>query len=133
MLVELHNCAVELQMHVTTIFKYQPTFPSENVTVIRKFSLFANSVKRHICDVKKSPLWHDLSLSVNDRMISPFREYFIFQETSHMRSFAKIKPLRKFPNQQYTVESRKLEVLGTRDLISMYRKFELYGVRHMNI
>ena len=46
--------------------------------------------------VKKSQLWHDLPLSVNDIMISPFRKDFHFHETSHMRSFAKIKPSRKF-------------------------------------
>ena len=36
---------------------------------------------------------------VNDRVIS--REFY-FRETPHARSFAKIKPLRKFPNLQYS-------------------------------
>ena len=44
----------------------------------------------------------DLPTSVNDRAISSFREGFYFQETS-LRSFAKIKPSRKFPNLQYLV------------------------------
>ena len=39
---------------------------------------FANSVKRHICNVKKLRLGHDLLISVNDRVNSPFREDFIF-------------------------------------------------------
>ena len=38
----------------------------------------AKCVKRHICEVKNSRLWHDLPISVNDRVISPFRESFIF-------------------------------------------------------
>ena len=37
-----------------------------------------NSVKRHICDVKNSQLGHDLPISVNDRVISPFANGFIF-------------------------------------------------------
>ena len=41
---------------------------------------FANSVKRHICNVKNSQLRHDLHISVNERVILPFREDFIFTE-----------------------------------------------------
>ena len=44
----------------------------------RENFIFANSVKRHICDVKNSRLSHDLHISVNDRVISPFREDLIF-------------------------------------------------------
>ena len=40
--------------------------------------IFANSVKRHICDVKNSRKGPDLPTSVNDRVILPFREGFIF-------------------------------------------------------
>ena len=40
--------------------------------------IFANSVKRHICQVKKSRLWHDLPTSVKDKEFSPFCEGFIF-------------------------------------------------------
>ena len=54
--------------------------------------IFANNEKRHIWDVIKSRLWHDLPISVNDKMISPFREDYIF---------TKLKPSRKFPNLQY--------------------------------
>ena len=68
----------------------------------RESFVFAISVKSHICGVKKSRQGHDLPISVNDRVISAFREDFIFHETSHMRSFAKIKPSRKFPNLQNT-------------------------------
>ena len=40
--------------------------------------IFANSVKRHICDVKNSRLEHDLPISVNNRVILPFHEDSIF-------------------------------------------------------
>ena len=65
----------------------------------RENFIFANSFKRHICDVKNSRLGHDLPISVNDRVISAFLggEGGYFHETSHMRSFVKIKPSRKFP------------------------------------
>ena len=44
---------------------------------IRNF-IFANSIKRHICDVENSRLRHYLPISVNGRVISPFRVDFIF-------------------------------------------------------
>ena len=44
----------------------------------RENFIFANSVKRHICDVKKSRLRHDLPKSVNDRLILPFSKGYIF-------------------------------------------------------
>ena len=50
--------------------------PYENGTVNSK--IFANSIKTHICDIKNSRQGHDLSISENDRVISPIREDFIF-------------------------------------------------------
>ena len=44
----------------------------------REKFIFANTVKRHICDVKKSRTGHNLPISVNDRVISPIREDLIF-------------------------------------------------------
>ena len=44
----------------------------------RENFIFMKSVKKHICDIKKSRLRFDLPISVNDRAISPFREDFIF-------------------------------------------------------
>ena len=41
-----------------------------------------------------------LLISINDRVILPFREGFIF-----MRSFAKMKSSRKFPNLQYLLNT----------------------------
>ena len=40
----------------------------------------ANSVERHICNVQTSRLSHDLPISVNDRVILPFREGLIFRK-----------------------------------------------------
>ena len=42
--------------------------------------IFPNNIKRHIyiCDVKNSRLGHDTPISVNDRVILPFCEGFIF-------------------------------------------------------
>ena len=38
-----------------------------------------NSIKRHICHVKKSRLGHNLPVLVKDRVILQFREGFIFK------------------------------------------------------
>ena len=59
--------------------------------------IFANSDNRHICDVKKLWLGHDLLISVNDRAK---RQGFFFHETLHMQSFTKIKTSLKFLNLQ---------------------------------
>ena len=40
--------------------------------------IFANSGKRHICDVKHSRLGYGLPISVNNRVILLFREGLIF-------------------------------------------------------
>ena len=60
--------------------------------------IFAKSFKRHTSDVKNPRLRQDLPISIKDRVILPFREGFIF--TKLVRSFAKIKSSRKFPNLQ---------------------------------
>ena len=54
--------------------------------------LFSRIALRHIWDVKNSRQGHDLPISVNDRVISAFREDFIF---------TKLKPSRKFLHIQY--------------------------------
>ena len=53
--------------------------------------IFVNSVKRHICEVKNTQLRHDLPASVNDRVILPFREGYIFTYAK----FHEIKTLAK--------------------------------------
>ena len=44
--------------------------------------IFANSIKRHICDINISRLGHDLIISVNDRVNSLFCEGLIFTKLS---------------------------------------------------
>ena len=46
----------------------------------RENFIFANSIIRHISDVKKSRLRQDLSISIKGRVILPFREGFIFTQ-----------------------------------------------------
>ena len=60
-----------------------------------------NSVKRHTYGIKNLRLGHDLPISVINRVIQRFHEALIFHESSHIKSFAKIKPSQKFPNLQY--------------------------------
>ena len=62
-----------------------------NSEICRENFFFVNSVKRHICDVKNSRLGHDLTISVNNRVILPFHEVFIFIcEVSQKQTLAKI-------------------------------------------
>ena len=63
---------------------------------------FANSIERHISDVKNLRLRHYLPISINESDFA-ISQGFNFHETSHMRSFAKIKSLQKFPNLQYMI------------------------------
>ena len=45
----------------------------------RENFIFANRVISHICDITNSRLGHDLPISVNDRLISPFCEVILSQ------------------------------------------------------
>ena len=53
----------------------------------RKNIIFANSIKRHICDIKKSLPRHGLPISVNHSDFAILRGFY-FEENSYMRSFA---------------------------------------------
>ena len=76
-----------------TVYKqFQNTVNSE---IFARIFIFANSVKRHICDVKIFRLVHDLLItlhviSVNYREISPFREDFIFTKLRENKTLTKI-------------------------------------------
>ena len=48
--------------------------------------VFANSIKRHISDVKSSRLRQDLPISIKDRVILPFCEGFIFTKNFQIYS-----------------------------------------------
>ena len=64
----------------------------------RENFIFANGVKRHIFATKAYITY--ISQHHTDLAIS---RGVYFHETSHMRSFANIKPSQKFPNVQYNV------------------------------
>ena len=42
--------------------------------------IFPNSMKRHICDIRKFEIRHDLPAAVLDRVILSLREGFIFMK-----------------------------------------------------
>ena len=63
----------------------------------REDFIFADSVKRHICDAKISRLGHDFTISEND---SDFREMILFSRNFAYAKFREYKPSRKFPNLQ---------------------------------
>ena len=58
----------------------------------RENFIFTNSIKRHISDVKKWQLRQELPISINNRVILPFREGFIFTK---LRIFHENKVLAK--------------------------------------
>ena len=58
--------------------------------------IFANSDLRHICDNMNSQLGHDLLILVNDRVISPFREDFIFTKLRICEVSRKLNPHENF-------------------------------------
>ena len=57
----------------------------------RESFIFANCIKRHISDVKKSRLRQDLPISINDRVILPFREGFKFRENKVLAKISEFK------------------------------------------
>ena len=67
--------------------------------------IFANSAKRHICDVKNLGTGHDLHISVNDRVISPIPEGLIS---------TKLKPSRKFQNLQFSMAPHSILLRSSR-------------------
>ena len=62
--------------------------------------IFAKSVKRYICHATNFATRARVTYISIRQSDLPFCESF-FSETSHLRSFAKIKHSRKFPNSQY--------------------------------
>ena len=87
--------------------------------IFREKFIFANRVKRHICDVKYSRLGHDIPISLNDRVISPFRKGFIFTKLRENKTLAKISKFtvcgsRKF-RQEWSPETLAYFTLGRVD------------------
>ena len=69
--------------------------------------MFAHSVKRHTCHVKNSGLEHAFPISVNDRVISPFREGF-FSRNFESEKFCENKTLAKILSEFKVLNKRAL-------------------------
>ena len=82
----------------------QTTVNSEIFTRI----IFSGIALRHICDVRNWRLVHDIRISVNDRVILPFREGFNFTKLRICEVSRKINPSRKFLNLSSQKESLRL-------------------------
>ena len=61
----------------------------------RENFIIANSIKRHISDVKNSRLRQDLPISINDRVMLPFARV-LFSRNFAYAKFREIKVLAKF-------------------------------------
>ena len=70
--------------------------------IFRENFIFVESVKRRIYHVTNSRQGHDLPKSVNGRVISPFREGFIFTKFRKNKTDAKIS--------EFTVDCRMIQV-----------------------
>ena len=92
----MHDNACEFLLGVVTFDGDLHTVNSEIFVRILCLRIALKDIHTCICRVKNSHLRHDLPL-VNDRLISPFHEYFIFTK---LRSFTKLLPLQKFSNLQ---------------------------------
>ena len=58
--------------------------------------IFTKSIKRHISDVKISRLRQDSPISINDRVILPFRKSFIFTKLCICEVSRKYSPSENF-------------------------------------
>ena len=67
------------------------------------FALFSY-FKRHICHVKKLATLACFTYISKGLRVSAISRGFYFRETPLLRSFVKIKPSRKLPNLQYSLE-----------------------------
>ena len=82
---ELHQYRLQAIFY-TKSYMYKIILPHKSTV---NPEIFAKSIKRHICHVKKSRLGHDLPTSVNDRVINfTILRGFYFHETSHPRKIS---------------------------------------------
>ena len=74
---------IQLSIYNPSIYRmYNPGLivsnQKEEFGYFRDKFIFANSIKRHISGVDNSRLRQDLPISINERVVLPFREGFIF-------------------------------------------------------
>ena len=124
----LHNIYDNFQKNLLSGLRGDAILRMLKCTVNPK--IFAKCVKRHNYElkIKNSRLGLVLPLSVDGRVILPFLEGFIFTKLriyakfreNNMRSFAKIKPSRKFPNLQYA-NQHFFKLAAERQYLTTYR------------
>ena len=74
----------------------------------RENSIFEKNIKRHISNLKNSRLRQGLPISINDRVILPFRDGFIFTKLRKNKGIAKIFEFtlsRKYISQTCSVQN----------------------------
>ena len=85
----------------------------------RENFIFANNIKRHISDVKNLRLRQDLLISINDRVILPFRDGCVCTKLRIYAKFRENKVLAKIS--KFTVTSLIVKVLSIN--LNMYFGF----------
>ena len=82
---------------------------------IRENFIFKNSIKRHIGNVRKSQLGHDIHISVNERVILPFHKgfqgLFLADFIAVIRLYSQHQKVYFFPNFRMKIPNSKLEKL----------------------
>ena len=91
---------LETKKHICIVLYKIKLMDKKIITIPVNSEIFAKSVKRHIYDIKKSRLWHDLPLSVNNSDFAILRGFYF-------REICENKSSRKFPNLQYIVKKLK--------------------------
>ena len=92
---------------------------------IKESSRFENSIKRHISDVKNSRLRKDLPISINDSVIFPFREGFIFTKLRICEVSRKYSPREnlRIYSIHFLTNILYLWVLGTHKITNMIKNY----------
>ena len=103
-----------------------------NFKIFVRNCIFANSVKRHICDAKISQLGHDLPISVNDRMGSPFFKGFLFTKLRLYAKFPENKTLANISELAVYKVGREEKASDQRlDILPILIKLFEYGILFM--
>ena len=89
-----HSCKILYLIHLKLKIDQCPKCYCIKLGNFRENFIFTNSIKRHIWDVRNSRLGHDIPISVNDRVILPFREGLISRNFAYAK-FRKNKTLAK--------------------------------------
>ena len=83
-------------------------------------------MQTYICQVQNSRLWHDLTTSVNDRVISTFFEGFIYAKLRVRKVSRKENPRENF--RSYSIHKQILSLSGVRCRLACAYKKKLKSV-----